>query len=282
MSKLTRSIQNHMLKNMKNKIKYFDVSLRDGLQSQSKIYTLNEKKNLLHRIIKTYNPSSIEVGSLVSSKILPQMNQSLDLYQYAESINNDIDFYLLIPNEKKLEESIKHKVKNISLISSFSNSFQLKNINKSLKDTKRDLLKINDFVLKQDHIKNVKLYLSCFNDCPIDKKINDYTIYENIGFYEEYTTFNEICLSDTTGNLQFSDFRRLIDNILIMVPKEKISLHLHMNNENKENTKQILNYAFLKGIIKIDISCLEEGGCSMTLDNSKLKRNLHYDLLEEI
>jgi hydroxymethylglutaryl-CoA lyase len=277
-----KSIQKNMLKNMKNKIKYFDVSLRDGLQSQKRIYSLREKKELLHKIIDIHQPQSIEVGSLVSSKILPQMNQSLDLYQYAESINKDIDFYLLIPNQKKLMYSFQHKVKNISLISSFSNSFQLRNINKSLEDTKKDILNINNMILKQKHIKNVKLYLSCFNDCPIEKKINDYTIYENIGFYEEYTTFNELCLSDTTGNLQFNDFRRLIDNILIMVSKDKLSLHLHSNHENIENTKQILNYAYLKGIKRFDVSCVEEGGCSMTLDNSKLKGNLHYDFLKEI
>lgn len=275
-----KNIQNNMLKIMKNKLKYFDVSLRDGLQSQKRIYTYNEKKDLLHRIINVYKPESIEIGSLVSNKILPQMNQSLDLYKYAESLNENINFYLLIPNEKKLMYSIEHKVKNISLISSFSDKFQLKNINKSLEETKKDLLKINKIILEQEHIKNVKLYLSCFNDCPFEKKIDDYIIYKNIGFYQEHTQFNELCLSDTTGNLKFNDFCRLIDNILIMVPKKKISLHLHSNDENKENIKKILNYAFLKGIEKLDVSCVKEGGCSMTLDNSKLKGNLHYDFIK--
>jgi len=271
-----------MIKNIKKKIKYFDVSLRYVIQSQQKIYTLNEKKELLHKIIKTYKPQSIEVGSLVSSRVLPQMNQSIDLYKYAESINKNIDFYLLIPNEKKLEESIKHQVKNISLISSFSNSFQLKNIQKSLHDTKKDLLKINNIILQQNHIKNVKLYLSCFNDCPLEKRIENNIIYDEINFYHKYTNYNELCLSDTTGNLNIHNFKTLIDEILMNIPNKKISLHLHMNDENRENIKKILNYAFLKGITKIDISCLEEGGCSMTLDNSKLKGNLHYDLLDDI
>ena len=170
MSQLIKSIQIHMIKNIKKKIKYFDVSLRDGLQSQNRIYTLNEKKDLLHKIIDIYKPQSIEIGSLVSSKVLPQMDKSIELYKYAESLNKNIDFYLLIPNEKKLQDSIKDNVKNISLISSFSNSFQLKNIKRSLYDTKKDLLKINNIILQQNHIKNVKLYLSCFNDCPLEKK----------------------------------------------------------------------------------------------------------------
>ena len=282
MSQLIKSIQIHMIKNIKKKIKYFDVSLRDGLQSQNRIYTLNEKKDLLHKIIDIYKPQSIEIGSLVSSKVLPQMDKSIELYKYAESLNKNIDFYLLIPNEKKLQDSIKDNVKNISLISSFSNSFQLKNIKRSLYDTKKDLLKINNIILQQNHIKNVKLYLSCFNDCPLEKKIENSIIYDEIKFYHQYTNFNELCLSDTTGNLDINNFEILKDNILTIIPKEKISLHLHVNEENKENTKKILNYAFLQGIYKLDISCLEDGGCSMTLDSSKLKGNLHYDLVKDI
>ena len=81
MSQLIKSIQIHMIKNIKKKIKYFDVSLRDGLQSQNRIYTLNEKKDLLHKIIDIYKPQSIEIGSLVSSKVLPQMDKSIELYK---------------------------------------------------------------------------------------------------------------------------------------------------------------------------------------------------------
>ena len=37
---------------MLKKFKFFDVTLRDGLQSISKIYTLNEKKDIFHNILK--------------------------------------------------------------------------------------------------------------------------------------------------------------------------------------------------------------------------------------
>ena len=35
-------------------IKYFDVSMRDGLQSLSKIYSLQEKQIMLNKIMKKY------------------------------------------------------------------------------------------------------------------------------------------------------------------------------------------------------------------------------------
>ena len=64
-----------MLRHIKN-ISFFDVTLRDGLQSIKKEYSLLEKKNILYNIINLHNPNSIEIGSLVSNKVLPQMNYS--------------------------------------------------------------------------------------------------------------------------------------------------------------------------------------------------------------
>ena len=48
-------------------LRLFDVSLRDGLQSVKRIYSLREKIDILNKIIQ-YNPRSIEIGSIVSKK----------------------------------------------------------------------------------------------------------------------------------------------------------------------------------------------------------------------
>ena len=282
MSTLTKSIHRHALNTLKRKINFFDVSLRDGLQSQKKIYTFQEKKSMLFHIINSYNPRSIELGSLVSSNVLPQMEQSMDLYQYAEKLKVPTDFYLLVPNQNKLDEAIKHKVKNISFISSFSNSFQEKNIKKSLEETKNSLLKINEKVKENTHIKKTKLYLSCFNNCPIENNIKDDIIYEQLLFYEKYTDFNELCLSDTTGNLSLTDFKRLIKNIKSIVNPKKLSLHLHYNDKNKDITKNIIEHALNENIFNLDVSCIEGGGCSVTMNTNELKKNLSYKLINEI
>ena len=47
---------------LKNKsLKLFDVTLRDGLQSIPKIYSLNEKMDILTNIITERNPYAIEI-----------------------------------------------------------------------------------------------------------------------------------------------------------------------------------------------------------------------------
>jgi hydroxymethylglutaryl-CoA lyase len=260
-------------------IKFFDVSLRDGLQSLKRIYSLNEKKELFHKIISKHNPHSIEIGSIVSPKVLPQMHNSLDLFAHAKKMQIP-NIYMLTPNIKSVDIGLKHGVKNFSLITSVSEEFQKKNINKSLDDSKKELSSILS-LLDNNDVENIKLYISCINECPISGKKDLRYIVDEIDYYiENYNNISEICLSDTCGTLGFIDFKNIIESITRFHDYrllDKISLHLHKNTDI-EITQSIITYATLTGITRFDVSCLENaGGCSVTMEKSKLNSNLHYD-----
>lgn len=265
-----------MLRHIKN-ISFFDVTLRDGLQSIKKEYSLLEKKNILYNIINLHNPNSIEIGSLVSNKVLPQMNYSKELYNYAINNNNwkHIDFYLLIPNFKMFEKNKNINFHNISLISSVSDSFQKKNIKLSLNQTKDEIVKFNNY----SNVQNIKLYLSCINKCPIDGIIDNDKIIDEIYYYHNLKNITNICLSDTTGDLLFNDFKYIIDKIIKHIDPKKLSLHLHYNENDVFNTLNIIQYAIDKNINIFDVSLLENvGGCSVTIENNILKPNLNYNI----
>jgi hydroxymethylglutaryl-CoA lyase len=114
----------------KNSLKLFDVTLRDGLQSLKKVYSLAEKSEILRNIIVNRHPSAIEVGSIVSPKILPQMSESIELFHEAQFINiiiaRPIDLYMLTPNLKSVNIASDYDIKNFSFITSVSNDFQKK------------------------------------------------------------------------------------------------------------------------------------------------------------
>jgi len=123
----------------RNAFRLFDVSLRDGLQASIKQYDMKFKRNLLHNIISR-DIKDIEIGSLVSPNRLPQMKDSVELFKYAKSIGmEDINYYMLFPNSKKVLQGLQMGVQNFSLITSVSDAFQRKNINKTLDETKDDL-----------------------------------------------------------------------------------------------------------------------------------------------
>ena len=259
-------------------LRFFDVSLRDGLQSMKRIYKFSEKKDLLHKIINKYNPESIEVGSIVSTKVLPQMHDSLKLYKYCRELKLD-NCYLLTPNMKSVKIGIENNVNNFSLITSVSDEFQKKNINKSLDETKLELSKIYN-ELSNSNVDNIKLYISCVRECPISGEVDLNFIIDEIEYYfNKYENINELCLSDTCGTLTYTDFKIIIDRLSMFYDisiTDKLSLHLH-TNKDMFHTYSIVNYAYLSGIYKFDVSCLDSGGCSVTIDNSKMNNNLHYD-----
>lgn len=264
--------------NAKPDICYFDVTLRDGLQSLPQYYSLKDKKQLLNSIIEMRNPHSIEIGSIVSPKIVPQMKDSIELYKYAIKTyhNTDTQFYILIPNKKAYDKASENDIKNISLLSSVSDSFQYTNVNKTLIETKKEINQI--LSLTSDD--NIKLYLSCINKCPIVGKIKTTTIIKEIIYYGQNDKINEVCLSDTCGTLDFETYKTIIDFVVHFVDVDKISLHLHVSEENIENTHNIINYSLLKDINKFDVSYLENmGGCHITLGDN-IKGNLTYDIIE--
>jgi hypothetical protein len=93
---------------------------------------------------------------------------------------------------------------------------------------------------------------------------------------------NELCLSDTCGTLLFEDYKYIIDKCVeIGVDVEKISLHLH-TSDNVDNIRDIVHYSLDKNIKKFDVSLIESGGCSVTMDKSKLKPNMSYELLYKL
>lgn len=261
---------------MLGKLRFFDVSLRDGLQSLKTCYTLNDKKKMLDHIIQTYNPRDIEVGSLVSSRILPQMSGSIELYNYARNNYPTHNFYLLVPNYKYFSMATKcYHVKNFSFITSVSEEFQMKNTNKSINDTNIELMKI---VSELDDTNKSKLYVSCITECPITKKQNMERVIHQVNNNLHHKIDN-ICLSDTCGTLKFNDFKFIYESIDTKL-REKISLHLH-NPENPE-LPSIIQYALNNRIDTMDVCFKEIGGCSVTIDEDKLLSNLTYEYFDNL
>ena len=268
---------------MNKAAKVFDVTLRDGLQTSKKILNLSEKKAMLNNIMNTYNPTYIEVGSLVSPKVLPQMKHSLELYKYASSQYIYNHFFLLVPNINYLKKGFEKGVDNYSFITSVSKDFQMKNIKKDLQDTKQELNDMMNYLDKNHHTGMRKLYISCINECPIFGKIDNHSVIEEILYYKDNFHFDNICLSDTCGTLSYKDMKEIIEYLLEFNMKpEKLSIHLHLHNDDRAKIQSMLNFLIINNIRLFDVSMLEDaGGCSVTINEGKTKRNLTYqDLIE--
>ena len=124
---------------------------------------------------------------------------------------------------------------------------------------------------------NVKLYVSCINECPLSGKINNDIIVDKL-IKLNNININNICLSDTCGTLDVSDFEYIVDECNQSgVPFYKFSLHLHVKPTREDVVKKIFFAALDRGIIDFDVSLLNTGGCSVTMSKENIAPNLSYD-----
>jgi len=278
----------------------FDVSLRDGIQNANiENFPTSKKMEIFKTIYSENLPKRIEIGSLTSQKVLPIMNDSIELFNYAkeylkikksemeftrdlENYNNNFEgIYLLIPSLSKLHLALNHNIRNFSFITSVSNKFQVTNTKKSIWETKQEFKNIFELLNREHTTTNfkTKLYVSCINKCPIIGKIDNDFILKEVLYYHGKFPFDEICLSDTVGELKFDDFEYIIENCIFFgIPPSKISLHLHYKPYNYRNIQNILFYCFKNKINKFDVSFLDTGGCTLTMRPEQRPQNLSYDM----
>jgi len=275
----------------------FDVTLRDGLQAVTKDketeFNANTKLKIYHNIIFNYKPLNIEVGSIVSEKVLPIFKDSIEIFNFINNFKKQClqngdpyeeqNKYLLVPNNKYLKKIINDSNANhFSFITSVSNSFQMKNTKMTLEESDKD---IETMLYELDNNSNrkvapvVKLYVSCINSCPIEGKIDSDVIINRILKFNTMKIDN-ICLSDTCGSLLLEDFEYIIDTCkhFGLVPIHKLSLHLHVKTGRENDVENIIHSALDRNIIDFDVSSLDSGGCSVTMEKHNIAENLSYEL----
>ena len=92
----------------------FDVTLRDGIQTMKpEDISYNKKIDMFQDIVKHMQPQKIEIGSFVSSKILPIMKDTEQLYQECTQI---LENYNPLPELLSSSEMLLYSIPELSLI----------------------------------------------------------------------------------------------------------------------------------------------------------------------
>jgi len=232
-----------------------DISLRICDSNQ---WPLSKKQELFHKVITSYSPSFIELGSL--SK--PNSLDTTPIIQYANDYKNircvDADFYVFIPGLNSLKQALDHNVTHMSFSTSISHLVQRKNEDRSMYEAKSGLKEICKRLSNRDDIRK-KLYIYCITECPYAGPLDvDYILHELCMYHHQYS-FDELCLSDTCGTLTFENYKYLVEAMCVFgVPKSKIGVQLQM--KNMKETEEIVRYSLKTGILRFDISIADETG----------------------
>lgn len=271
----------------------FDVTLFDAMFALNKFQpsplNLNKKMGYYQDIIREYKPKNIEIGLIACKKTFPIFKDTIQFNRAIIEYNLNMNIlcqdyipncFIAIPNEYEFNKVFHENtsIQNISFITSVSNSFQFKNSKMTLNDSYKD---INNMMVRLDDSKNKfgsKLYVSCINECPIDGKMNnDYVVDKLIELTQLKTDI--ICLSDTCGTLQSTDFKYIIQKALKDgINSKKISLHMYIDPNSKENAEKIFHIALDHGINNFDVSAFNFDEFSNSKKKIDVFSTLQYDL----
>lgn len=233
-------------------VKIVEVGPRDGLQNESVHLDIATKVALIQGLADA-GLQSIEAGSFVSPKWVPQMAGSDEVFKQLPP--SQATYTALTPNMRGLERAIECNVKEVAVFAAASEEFSQKNINCTIKES---LNKFQALTQKaRDHCIAVRGYISCVVGCPYEGDVDQKKVSSvaqsllDMGCYE-------ISLGDTIGVGKPENIESLLTETLKTIDSAKLAVHLHDTyGQAIANIKQSLEM----GISTIDSSVAGLGGC---------------------
>jgi len=266
--KNTININNNINNSYCTSARIVEVGLRDGLQNEKNLINIDIKIELLKKLMNA-GIKTIEAGSFVSPKWVPQMADTSRVYEYINdqiknklNINSNdfetIKFAALTPNLQGLDEALKYNVKEIAVFGAASNTFSMKNINCSISESLDRFKNVCDKA--KNHNILIRGYVSCVLGCPYEGYISpEKVLYVTKKLFE--LGCYEVSLGDTIGVGTPGSTRKLLEFLLKKennLDVNKLAVHFH--DTYGQALANIL-VALELGISVIDSSISGLGGC---------------------
>ena len=241
---------------MLEKVKIIECP-RDAMQSILTFIPTKTKLNYLQSVVDV-GFDIVDIGSFVSSKAIPQLSDTKEIIELIDLSNSDSKLLTIVANNKGAENaSTLEKISFIGYPFSISESFQIRNTNKTIKDSVNELDDILSTADKGN--KEVVVYLSmCFG--------NPYGDPWNLDIVNEWVFklskmgVNTISLSDTIGSSNTESISSIFKSVFKNHGNIEFGAHLHSEPKTSYNK---INSAFEAGCRRFDGVIKGFGGCPM-------------------
>ena len=234
-------------------IKIVEVGPRDGLQNETAIVPTAVKADFVNALSET-GVNEIEVSAFVSPRRVPQLSDADKVFRKI-SRRDGVIYSALVPNEKGLDRAISVGVDKISVFTAASETFNLKNINRSVESS----IQLFRPLVKRAHSIGlpVRGYISTAFWCAFEGKIAPATV-TNVAERLCDIGVDEVSISDTIGKASPDEVTELLDLILPKISSKQIAMHFHDTyGKGIENILASWSY----GIRVFDASVGGIGGC---------------------
>lgn len=233
---------------------------RDAMQGIEEFIPTEKKIRYINQLLKV-GFDTIDFGSFVSAKAIPQMRDTAEVLAGLDLTHSAPKLLAIVANTRGAEEACKHQAINyLGFPLSISETFQQRNTNKSIPEALETLMEIQQICLANN--KEQVVYISMGFGNPYH---DPYDV-EVVGkFVDILHTLGVriISLADTIGVSTPEQITYLFTTLSKQFPSVELGAHLH---SNPRSAREKIEAAFKAGCKRFDGAIKGFGGCPMAKD----------------
>ena len=250
---------------MIDKVKIIECP-RDAMQSIKTFIPTITKLSYLQSVVDV-GFDVVDIGSFVSPKAIPQLSDTSIIIDSIDLSNSNSELLVIVANKLGAINASKFdKIDYLGYPFSISENFQMRNTNKTIKDSEKELAEIISIAEKVN--KKVVVYLSmCFGNPygdPWNLDIVNHWVYKLSKMGVKI-----ISLSDTIGTSNSESIKSIFCSVLKNHIDIEFGAHLHSDPSTWYNK---IHSAFEAGCRRFDGAIKGFGGCPMA--SNKLVGNM--------
>lgn len=235
---------------------------RDAMQGMKDFIPTDKKVKYINQLLKV-GFDTIDAGSFVSPKAIPQMADTPDVLKQLDLSDTKSKLLVIVANKRGAEDAVSFdEVTYLGFPFSISETFQQRNINSSIDESLKRLEEVQNLCVKNN--KELVTYFSMAFGNPYGDEWSPYIV---ANWAEKL--FNEfgvkkLSLSDTVGTSTPETITYLFDKLLSEFKDVEIGAHLHtLPHTAKEKIEAAVN----SGCKRFDAAIKGFGGCPMAKDD---------------
>jgi len=236
-----------------SRVKIVDVSPRDGLQNEKGSVPTEVKVELVDRLSDA-GLRSVEAGSFVSPKWVPQMADSAEVMARIRR-KPGVSYPVLVPNMKGLDAAIAAGATEVAGFAAATEAFSKRNTNCTIAESMQRQAEVCDAALKAGV--RVRGYISVVLDCPYEGEVRPQAVADVATQLRDMGCY-EISLGDTIGTGTPARSQRLVETVARRIPLDMLAGHFH--DTYGQALANILAVMEL-GVATFDSSVAGLGGC---------------------
>lgn len=243
-----------------NKVKIIECP-RDAMQGLKDFIPTEKKIQYIQALLRV-GFDTIDFGSFVSAKVIPQMQDTAEVLQSLDLSQTQSKLLAIVASSRGAEDAAQHQtIDYLGFPFSISENFQMRNTHKTIAESVVALQEILEIAQKNN--KEVVTYLSMGFGNPYGDPWN----VDIVGEWSERLAqmgVKIISLSDTIGSSTPEVIDYLFSHLIPQYPYIEFGAHLH-TTPNKWFEK--LDAAYQAGCRRFDGAIQGFGGCPMAKDD---------------